>query len=151
MHDDLEHDLATDPAAETTMSVNGGPKIPVSALADAVDAIRGADQPPADGALFDGSVFDDPRLTLKADGKDVHALEIKFGGGVALHRYAVDDVELFRELTLGKRVRFTVEGFVDGRPVSIKRNKDGVTVVSGAVIRVDSLRDLDRGIEPDEA
>ncbi len=90
--------------------------------------------------LFDGSVYDDPRLKLETrDGRRIAAIEISFTGAVALQRLAVDDVDLFKGLRLGQEVEFVVTGTVAADTTKEKKTRDTTTVVARKTIRVHTL------------
>jgi hypothetical protein len=57
--------------------------------------------------------YDDPQLTLPGiDGYAVNRIALKVTGSPDLDRSDPGDVTTFRDLKLGQRVRFTVEGYV---------------------------------------
>lgn len=88
-------------------------------------------------------IYDDPQLQLPGvDGHQVHRINLKITGAPDLDRSNPDDVHVFRDLKLGQRVRFVVEGYVvDNGAKATLTDAGAVDVVQGTkTIRVDSIR-----------
>jgi hypothetical protein len=89
------------------------------------------------------SIYDDPQLAIPGiDGYQVNRLSLKVGGTPDLDRSNPDDVELYRDLKLGQRVKFVVEGWVvDTGGKATITDQGQVDVVQGTkAIRVDTIR-----------
>jgi hypothetical protein len=89
------------------------------------------------------SIYDDPQLAIPGiDGYAVHRIAVKVGGTPDLDRSNPDDVEFYRDLKLGQRVRFIVEGYVVDTGGKATLTDDGqVELVHGVkAVKVDTIR-----------
>lgn len=92
---------------------------------------------------FESSIYDDPQLAIPGmDGFQINRIAVKVGGTPDLDRSNPDDVNLYRDLKLGQRVRFLVEGYVVDTGGKATLTDDGkVELVHGVkAVKVDSIR-----------
>jgi hypothetical protein len=88
-------------------------------------------------------VYDDPQLAIPGvDGHQINRIAIKLSGAPDLDRSNPDDVHAFRDLKLGQRVRFVVEGYVvDSGNKAALTDSGAVEHVQGVkAIKVDTIR-----------
>lgn len=92
------------------------------------------------------SMYDDPQLRIDGlDGYQINRIALKLGGTPDLDRSSTDDVELYRDLKLGQRVRLVVEGYVVDTGGKATMNDAGqVETVHGVkAIKIDTVYPAD--------
>lgn len=106
-------------------------------LEDAAGAI--ADDVAREG-LFDGNVYDDPRLKIEHHGRRVTAIELGFLGGVKLNRNDVGDVAFHQGLREGQSVDFLVSATVTGTRFQLRATeKHGTQLIERRMLAIDSV------------
>lgn len=99
-------------------------------------------QPAEQTAAFDRSVYETPELRLpRTDGHPIDKIRVNLGGGLYLDRFDPANVELFKQLALGRRVELKVTATVVGTPVRWTTDKEGelAGVVGEKTLKVEAV------------
>lgn len=121
----------------------------LEALEDAEGAIaRDVEQ---QAGLFDGNVYDDPRLVLEHNGRRVTDIRVGFLGGLELGRHRVEDVGWFRSLREGQSFELVVSGTVTGTVHVLRATeKHGTQLIETRRLSIDSVEGVSGNLTVEE-
>lgn len=97
-----------------------------------------------DGQLFDGSIYNDPRLKIEKNGRTITHIAVAFGGTVDLNRWSHDHVAWHQGLKEGSEVELLVTATVtkDGFQFKPATEKAGAKLVETKTLTIHSIDDL---------
>jgi hypothetical protein len=108
--------LSDDHRAELGLPPNAGALVPYSqppaVIEDAEEVEAEADEVEKKG-LFDKTKYDDPRLVLQTDNRNIDKIAVSFAGTVTLDRNNPDHVDVIRQAKIGAEMSMAIAG-VDG-------------------------------------